>query len=167
MIGRLRIHVRRRMAGHTVSGESLILSDCGSLVTRIAGCGGMRPDQWKTVLMISDLVHRRRPAVHAVTALALCAHPPTVKIGMAVAALSSDIFENRLHVALYACDALVHAAQGESRLAVIELRLLADRPPPQKGVTVLARNIQRTMRILLALNSRLRSRLRRSSSRCG
>ena len=56
------------------------------------------------------------------------------------------ICENWLHVALDASDRLVHAAQRVSRLIVIEFRDGADGPPALRGVTVLAGNVQISVR---------------------
>jgi len=69
-----------------------------------------------------------------------------MNVRVAVLASLSHICENRLHVALDASDPLVHAAQGVSRLIVIEFWDRADRPPTLRGVTVLAGNVQISVR---------------------
>jgi hypothetical protein len=84
---------------------------------------------------------------------------------VAILAALPHIREHRLHVTLDAGHALVHAAQGIARLIVIELRNCADRPPRIRSVTVLARNIQITVRtVRSSIGLRLRP-CRRSGQR--
>lgn len=66
---------------------------------------------------------------------------------MAIGAFLTDISENEFHMALGALHFFMHAAQWVARLVVVELRNTADRLPTQRGVAVLARNCQGTVRI--------------------
>ncbi len=70
--------------------------------------------------------------------LALRAHLPAVNIGVAIRALVSHLREDWFGVALHAGDILVHAAQREVGLAVVEVRKAADRLPGREGMAILA-----------------------------
>jgi hypothetical protein len=70
----------------------------------------------------------------------------TMNVRVTVLASLSYVCEHWLDVALDASDGLVHAAQRVSRLIVIEFRDGADGPPALRGVTVLAGNVQISVR---------------------
>ena len=106
----------------------------------------MRSDQGETILVILDGLHRDIPALYGVALLAVCAHLPLVDIGMAIGAPCTHIREDGLGVTLGAGHVLVHAAQRILGLVVIEFRDSADRLPPNRGVAVLARNVQVSVR---------------------
>ena len=133
------------MASQTVGWQTLEPSHGCSLVARLALQGRVRTDQWKTVFVITKLIDGCCPPIHAVAALAACAHVAAMNIGVTVAALSPYITEHRLQMALGARDCLVHAAKWIAGLVVIELRYLANRSPSAEGVAVLARDVQRSV----------------------
>jgi hypothetical protein len=74
------------------------------------------------------------------------AHLATMNIGVALGALSSHIRKYGFDMALGAHNALVHAAQGELGLVVIEFGNAADRFPSQRRVAIGASEIQRSVR---------------------
>lgn len=81
-----------------------------------------------------------------------------VNVGMAVGAFLADVGEDWLQVALGARHALVHATQRVARLRVVKLRDVADRFPSTLCMTILTRNVQRTVRASrVATSLRLRS----------
>ena len=67
---------------------------------------------------------------------------------MAVLAALAHITKQRSRVAFLAAYLRVHPAKGVARLVVIELRNVADRLPSRRGVTLLAGECHRAMRIL-------------------
>ena len=96
--------------------------------------------------MVLDLLHRNLPSLHRVALFASRTKLALVNVGVAVGTLRAHVAEHQLRVARHACHFLVHAAQGIFRLVVIKLRDAADRLPSTKRVTVLTRDIQRSMR---------------------
>ena len=69
MIGALRLVECLEMAAHTFrrQGLPIELPDSSRRVTRIAIHNRMRTDERETILVLVDVVHRHRPAVHVVT----------------------------------------------------------------------------------------------------
>jgi hypothetical protein len=63
-----------------------------------------------------------------------------MKIRVTIRAVLANVGKNRLGMARNAFHVFVHAAQGITRLAVIEFRYGADGPPAGRGVAVLARD---------------------------
>lgn len=74
--------------------------------------------------------------------LAIDAHLPLVDVGVAIGTSGTHIGKDWLGVTLVASHILVHAAQRIFGLIVIEFRDGPDGLPPNRGVTVLAGNIQ-------------------------
>ena len=68
-------------------------------------------------------------------------HLAAMNVSMAIGALVTHVVENRSGVALGARHTLMHTAQWESCVPMIELRNVADRLPSRKGVAVLAGDI--------------------------
>jgi len=68
-------------------------------------------------------------------------------VRVAIGAVFPDVCENRFYVTLCALHFFVHPAQRISRLVVIEFGHRADRAPTRRCVTVLARDVQRPVRI--------------------
>lgn len=97
--------------------------------------------------MLVDIVNRDLPAIHPVTQVALNAVLAAMQVGVAVLALLSDVSEQGIDVALLAGHLGMHASQGIGGLVVIKLRVLADRHPCRRGVAVLARSFQRSVRV--------------------
>lgn len=141
---KVRIVTRRTGRGHRLE-----LAIGGAFVAGIAVHRGVGAGQHEAVVVLLDLLNRDLPSTDRMTLLAVSSQLPLVNVGMAILAALSHIGENGFDVTLRASDGLVHATQGISRLVVIEFRNGADRRPPVRGVTVLAWNIQvsvRTMR---------------------
>jgi len=111
-------------------------------VAGIALQGSVRSDKRKTILVVLDGLDRNVPTFHGVALFAIDAHLPFVNIGVAIGAPRTHIREDRLGVTLAAGHILVHAAQRIFGLIVIEFRDGPDGLPPNRGVTVLAGNIQ-------------------------
>ena len=107
----------------------------------------VRANQWKSVLMIANLLQRNLPTFHRVTALAVGAKLAAMNVGMAVGAILAHVLENQACMALGAGHLLVHAPQRIPGVIVIELRVRADRLPARIGVTLLARDSERAVRI--------------------
>ena len=78
--------------------------------------------------------------------LTINAHLPFVNIGVEIGAPRSHIRKNQLGVTLGAGHVLVHAAQRILGFVVIEFGDSTDRLPPDRGMAVLARNIQISVR---------------------
>ena len=121
-------------------GEPLELADCRALMTIVALHGRVRSKQRKTVLVILHLLHGNIPALHRVTLRTIRPHLVPMHVGVAVLTIFGYIGENRFHMALRALHLLVHATQRIVSLVVVELRNRTNRPPPRRGVAVLARN---------------------------
>ena len=113
-----------------------------TLVAGIAVHGGVCSGQWEAVIVLLDLLNRDLPSSNRVTLFAVRSQLSLVDVGVAILASLANIVEHGLDVALCAGHGLVHAAQGISRLVVIELRNCADRSPGGRSVAVLARDIQ-------------------------
>lgn len=107
----------------------------------------MRSNEWEAVLVVADRRHGNLPAFDRVTRFAVCTELAAVNVRMTVRAFLSYIRKNQLHVALGALNFLVHAAERVARLVMVKLRNTADGLPTQRGVAVLAGNIESTMRI--------------------
>ena len=97
--------------------------------------------------MVADGRHGNLPAFDGVTRFAVCAELAAVNVRMAVRAFLSGVRKDQLHVALGALHFLVHAAQRVACLVMVKLRNAADRLPAQRGVTVLAGNVEGSVRI--------------------
>lgn len=83
--------------------------------------------------------------------LAIGAHLAAVDVGMTIGALGTDVGKDQLDVALVAFHLLVHAAKRIACLVVAKLRDAADGLPARKRVTVLAGNVDWTVRIARSL----------------
>jgi hypothetical protein len=108
--------------------------------------GGMRSEQGKTILVVLDGLDRDVPTFHGVALLAIGAHLPFVNIGVTIGAPRTHIRKDRLCVTPGAGHILVHAPQRIFGLVVIEFGDSPDRLPPDRGVTVLAGNVQISVR---------------------
>jgi len=96
--------------------------------------------------VIFYFLDRNIPALDRVTLRAVRTHLSLVNVSMTILTKLADLGEYRLGVALRALHLFVHAAKRIRRLVVIELRNGANRTPPCRGMAVLARNRERTMR---------------------
>lgn len=136
----------RRVAGITLGRHRLKLAAGSPFVAGVAVHGGVGSGEGKAIIVLLDLLHADLPSLYRVALLAIGSQLPAVNIGVAILTALPDVAEHRLDVALHASDRLVHATQWISRLVVIEFGNCADRLPGARGVTVLARNIQVSVR---------------------
>lgn len=90
--------------------------------------------------MVLDLADAHAPAIYRVALLACRTELPPVNVSVAVGAFHAHVRKNQIGMALPARDFLVHAAQRILRLVVIKLGDVADRLPTRKGMAVLTRN---------------------------
>lgn len=131
-----------RVAGITRGGEAYELSAGRSLVARLAGERGVRPDQGKAVLVLLNVLDGNLPSFHGVARFTLGAHLAAMNIGMAVSAFLSNVSEYKFRVTLCATNLGMHPAQRVRRLVVIEVRYGPDRLPVDAGMAGLAGNAE-------------------------
>ena len=153
------------MAAVAVRGHGGVITQRTILVTFVARNSGMRSNQREAPVVLLDLCRLNLPATHRVALLAVRTQLPAVNIGMALRAQMTHVGEDRLGVAGGAGHALVQAAQWKACRIVIEFWDGTDRLPAVKRVTVLARDVQGTVRttrrqrgLRLGLGRLLRSR---------
>ena len=79
-----------------------------------------------------------------------------MNISVAVCTFVPHLREDGIRMALHASNALVHSAQWEVRLAVIEVGYVPDRLPTAERMAVLTRDLQRTVRTTSAAWNRSR-----------
>lgn len=101
----------------------------------------------EAVLVVLNLLNVYLPTLYRVAAFAIGAKLATMNVGMAFSALSADLFENKIRVALAAAHLRVHSAQRVSSLIVIELRIRTYRFPAGVSVAVLAWDRNGSVRI--------------------
>src|SRR6202140_4131158 len=137
------------MAGIAIRRQGLELAGRSPLMAGIAIDRGVRPGEWKAIVMLLHLLNRNHPSPHRVALFAIRAQLPLVNVGMAILASRTHVRKYLLHVTLRAGHRLVHAPQRIPGLVMIELWNGADRLPGICGVAVLTSKIQvavRTMR---------------------
>ena len=149
MIGRSRFLKRFQVATRALCRKTLPieLSYRSHFVTGIAIHNRVRTDQREPVLMFVDVVNGDLPTVHAVTDVALRPIFAAVQVGMAILALLANVAEDGIKMAFLAGYVDVHAAERIGRLVVIKLRVLANRHPSCRRMTILAGRFQGAMRI--------------------
>lgn len=125
----------------------------------------MGPQQGKPVVVVLNRLDGNVPALHRVTLLAARAHLPAMDVGMAIRALSADVREYHLGVALSAGHAFVHPPQGVTRFVVIKFRDSSNWLPSQSGMAILAGHVEAAMRAS-GLDGPLRLSTGRSWQRC-
>jgi hypothetical protein len=150
MVGRSRLLKCFQVATDTLGGQALAieLAYGAGFVARITIRHRVGADQRKTVLMLVDGMDGHLPAIDLVAEVALCSVLATVDVSMTILAIAPDAGKNGIDVAVLAAHIAVQATQRKTGLAVIELRLAANRPPCRDGVALLAGNLQRTVRTL-------------------
>ena len=136
-----------QMAGIALRGKAVEDSGGQLLVTFVALHCGVCAQKREAVLVILHLLNGNIPTLYGVTLCAVGTHLAAMNVGVAIGAILSDIGEDRLDVARDALHVFVHATQGIVGLVVIEFRNGADGSPTGGGVTVLAGDRQRTVRI--------------------
>jgi hypothetical protein len=100
----------RGMARVALRGHRLKLAIGSTFVAGSAVDRRVRPSQWKSIVVLLDLLDRYLPAANRVTLLTICPQLPLVNIGMAILAALAHVRKNGLHMALNACDGLMHPA---------------------------------------------------------
>ena len=108
----------------------------------------MSAGQREAVVMILDLLDGDTPSAHRVALRAIRAQLAFMDIRVAVLALAAHIVENHLNVAGRAGHADVHAAQRVGCLIVIKFRNGTDGPPALRGMAILTRDVETTVRTL-------------------
>jgi len=96
--------------------------------------------------MLVDLAHSHRPSLDRVALLAVGSKLSLVNVSVAVCASLSHIGKDGFHVTLRTGHVLMHSAQGELSLIVIEFGDRADRSPSSRRVAILARHVQASVR---------------------
>ena len=126
---------------------------------------GVRSGEREAVIVLLDIADGDLPSTYCVALFAVRSQLTPVNVGVAILAVVADAGEYRPYMTLGAGHGFVHAAQGIFRLVVIEFWQGADRTPRLGGMTVLARNIQVSMRtashfgvLLLRLSAECRHR---------
>ena len=116
-------------------------------VTGVAVDCRVRPNQWKPVHMLVDVVGGYLPASVSMTLVALGSVLAAVNISMAVLALLAYIDEHWIGMAFLTLQLGMEAAQRESGLSVLKLWDGPKGSPALRGVTVFTPYIQVSMRI--------------------
>lgn len=147
MVGRGRLLKCSQVATDAFGGQSLTieLSNGAGPVARIAVNGGVRANQGKTILMLTDGVDRDLPSALPVAEVALRAILPPVQIGVAILAILPNVGEDRVDVAILASHSRVQAPQRVTSLVVIKLRSGANRFPGRRRMATLTSNLHRTV----------------------
>jgi hypothetical protein len=114
----------------------------------------MSTDQRETILMLVNVEHRHLPSSRPVAKVALRSVFAAVDVSVAVLTLAAGVGENAIDMTLLAGNVAVNTAQRKRGLIVVKLRILADRHPPCRHVTVLTRNAQQPVRILRCRHQR-------------
>jgi len=116
------------------------LANCRALVASGAIERCVRSEQWKTILVLLDLLDGDLPSLDRVALLAGCPELTLVNVRVTVRASLAHIAEHGFGVALRTSHTLVHPAQREASLIVVEFRDRPDRFPAADGMAVLAGN---------------------------
>lgn len=142
----IRFLIIGQVARHALRRQPLKLSNRRALVAIVALHRGMSTEQRKTILVLLDLVDGNLPAINRVTLRAIGAKFSQVNIRMAIGAVLPDVGEDRLRMAFQTANFLVLPTQRISGFVVIEFQHRSYRTPGRRGVTVFARNRQRSVR---------------------
>ena len=97
--------------------------------------------------MLIDVVDRNLPAIDSMAEIALRAVFSAVQVGVTILALPADVGEHGIDMTLLAEHLGVQAAQGIARFVVIELGTLANGHPSHRRMAILARGLQRAVRV--------------------
>ena len=139
------VQVIRLMAGEAFGRHGLELAGCCAFVARIAVERRVGSGQWKTIIVILNLMHRDLPSPNRVALFAIGPKLASVNVGVAILTALSNIGEYRFYVALRTSNRLMHPEQRVTGLIVVEFRNCPDRLPRSRGVAVLTKNIQVAM----------------------
>ena len=146
------------MAGGASRRETLELADGGALVAIVALHGSMGAEEWKTILVIVDLLYGNLPALHGMALRAVCSHFSLMNIGVTILASLAYVCEYRLGVAPRAGHLFMQTPERIPGLVVVEFRDGADRTPSGGGMAIFAGNRQRSVRTSSGLPLRGRHR---------
>jgi hypothetical protein len=146
MIGIRRFLEIGRMACRAIREDTVLTPDNG-FMTCLAFDRGVRANQWKEILMITDLLLRGEPALHDMALGAVRAELPQMNVGVAIGAVLSDIGKIRARMTLRACHSLMTAAERVLRPVVIEFRSFANGRPAFGAMAIFARHGKIAMRI--------------------
>lgn len=145
-----------QVASDALRAEARIDAGGSSFVAVIAGSHHMRSQQREPIGVLLDRRNGHLPAANRVAFLAIGPELTPVQIGVTCGALRRGFRKHEAGVTAAAGDSLVQPAQREGGLGVvIEFRLLADRTPRQRRMTVLTWRAQGAMRIGHAAAHRL------------
>ena len=135
------------VASDALRAQPRIHAGRGSAMAGIARHRRVTAEQWKAVQVILNRSRGNRPSLNRVAVFALSAELAPVEIGVAVRTLRPGFGKNVRDVARFTGDVLMHPAQWELGSAVVELGLRAQRREAGGGVTVLASDRNRPVRI--------------------
>ncbi len=105
-VGRLEVRGVARVA---LRGHRLKLAIGCAFVTGITIDGCVRPSERKPVIVLLDLLDRHLPPANSVTLLTIRSQLPLMNIGVAILAALAHVGEDGFHMALNACNRLMHA----------------------------------------------------------
>ena len=151
----------RRVAGNTLGGKSGELAGRSALVAIDAFQRSVCAKQWKPIYVLLNLLRVKTPGLHGVALLTIRPELPAMNVGVAIRATSARVRKHKTRMAFAAVHILVHSEQREFRAIVVEFRIAADRFPSTTCVAILARHVDRTMRIVRS--GSLRRGLRRQT----
>ncbi len=138
----------RLVAGVALRRHRLELAVGAALVTGVAVDGSMRSGEREPIIVLLNVFVRDLPSAHSVALFAIRTQLAAMNIGVAILAALPDVRKNHLHVALRAGDRSVHATKRIFGLIVIELGYGANGFPGARGVAVLTRHGQTSVRTM-------------------
>jgi len=106
----------------------------------------MCTDQGKPVLVLIDIVNRNLPPIRVVAQFAFGPILAPMEVSVAILALIRSVGEVQIGVTIPTSHNRMAAAKLKACLFVFELGLGPDRLPTFDGVTVLARNVEFSVR---------------------
>src|SRR6202007_1898040 len=89
----------------------------------------VRAEQWESIEVVVDGLHRHVPAIDRVALGAVSSHLAAVNVGVAIGAVLANIGEDGFQRAAGAGNFFVHAAQWVASGVVIEFRNCTDGRP--------------------------------------
>lgn len=136
------------MAADAIGRQACELPGREILVAGVAIGHSMCAKQWEAILVLLNRAHRYLPTIYGMATLALCSHLPAMDVSMTIGAAQPDIRKHRTHMALRAHNFFVHSAKWIFRPVVVELGNIANWLPACERVTVLTRDVERTVRTM-------------------
>lgn len=140
-----------QVAGIALCGKAEINPGASRFVARLAWNGSVSAEERKAILVIFYLTVDRGPTLDGVALGAVGPHLAAVNVRVAVRAILAGVGEDGLDVALDAGNFLVHATQRIVRFVVIKLGNRPDGAPAGGSVAILARDVDRSMRVARGL----------------